>query len=194
MPFGDDTIAIGLVKIERMRSGGSAPGTSLSTGRWPPSGIPVSLDLAHIEEKMVARGRGGYCFEHNLLLQAALESTGVFDVEAWITSTRIRRLRRDGSLTGALGTEAYLAAGRCRDTTTSNTVRSIAGRERLAWNPRCRERHINGLPPSSTGKLTSKGSESENTWLRLLNSHLDRGGPEADCTIDRDLQAKDLRS
>jgi len=40
------------------------------------SGAPVSLDPVHLEEKIVARGRGGYCFEHNLLLASALESLG----------------------------------------------------------------------------------------------------------------------
>ena len=37
------------------------------------SGLGVSLDLARIADKMLARGRGGYCFEHNRLFQAVLE-------------------------------------------------------------------------------------------------------------------------
>ncbi|WP_416972941.1 arylamine N-acetyltransferase family protein [Streptomyces sp. 4F14] len=37
----------------------------------------ISLGLPHIQRKLVASGRGGYCFEHNLLLAAALEATGV---------------------------------------------------------------------------------------------------------------------
>jgi N-hydroxyarylamine O-acetyltransferase len=39
-------------------------------------GRPVRLDVASLEDKLVARRRGGYCFEHNLLLAAALESLG----------------------------------------------------------------------------------------------------------------------
>jgi N-hydroxyarylamine O-acetyltransferase len=41
------------------------------------SGSPVSLDPDHLEEKMVNRRRGGYCFEHNLLLEGALEALGM---------------------------------------------------------------------------------------------------------------------
>ena len=41
------------------------------------SGSPVSLDPADLEAKMVTKGRGGYCFEHNLLLAAALEALGM---------------------------------------------------------------------------------------------------------------------
>lgn len=42
------------------------------------SGAP-SLELDAIEEKIVARRRGGWCFEHNHLLLAALDALG-FDV------------------------------------------------------------------------------------------------------------------
>lgn len=38
--------------------------------------IPVALDLASLEQKLVGSGRGGYCFEHNTLLKAALEAIG----------------------------------------------------------------------------------------------------------------------
>lgn len=34
------------------------------------------LDLASLQHKLVESGRGGYCFEHNTLLQAALEAIG----------------------------------------------------------------------------------------------------------------------
>jgi N-hydroxyarylamine O-acetyltransferase len=37
------------------------------------------LDLASLQEKMIARGRGGYCFELNMLFRAGLRSIG-FDV------------------------------------------------------------------------------------------------------------------
>ncbi|HEY8576767.1 MAG TPA: arylamine N-acetyltransferase [Devosia sp.] len=35
-------------------------------------GLPVDLDLKAIEKKLLAEQRGGYCFEHNLLLGAVL--------------------------------------------------------------------------------------------------------------------------
>ena len=42
----------------------------------PLLGLPVSLDAADIERKLVFQGRGGYCFEHNLLLGQALRRIG----------------------------------------------------------------------------------------------------------------------
>jgi N-hydroxyarylamine O-acetyltransferase len=42
----------------------------------PLVGIPVSLRPDAIAAKIVDGGRGGYCFEHNLLLMAALETLG----------------------------------------------------------------------------------------------------------------------
>ncbi len=42
----------------------------------PHRGVPVLLDVPAIERKLVAAGRGGYCFEHNLLFKAALEAQG----------------------------------------------------------------------------------------------------------------------
>ena len=37
---------------------------------------PVLLDSASLEAKLVRNGRGGWCFEHNLLLRHVLESLG----------------------------------------------------------------------------------------------------------------------
>jgi N-hydroxyarylamine O-acetyltransferase len=42
-------------------------------------GRPVLLDAAALERKLVREGRGGYCFEQNLLLRHVLEGLG-FDV------------------------------------------------------------------------------------------------------------------
>lgn len=47
----------------------------------PLLGTPPSLDPAAVAEKLMHRGRGGYCFEQNLLLKLALEALG-FEVEA----------------------------------------------------------------------------------------------------------------
>ena len=46
----------------------------------PLLGRPVSLDIASLQQKLVAGGRGGWCFEHNLLLGSALAAIG-FTVE-----------------------------------------------------------------------------------------------------------------
>jgi N-hydroxyarylamine O-acetyltransferase len=42
----------------------------------PRRGVPVSLDEAALERKLVTERRGGYCFEQNLTLRAALEGLG----------------------------------------------------------------------------------------------------------------------
>lgn len=42
----------------------------------PLTGVGVDLDLGAIQDKLVSRRRGGYCFEQNLLFAAALERAG----------------------------------------------------------------------------------------------------------------------
>jgi N-hydroxyarylamine O-acetyltransferase len=39
-------------------------------------GEPVALDIAALQEKLLTPGRGGWCFEHNLLLASVLEAIG----------------------------------------------------------------------------------------------------------------------
>jgi N-hydroxyarylamine O-acetyltransferase len=39
-------------------------------------GEPVRLDMDSLQEKMLTPGRGGWCFEHNLLFAAGLEAIG----------------------------------------------------------------------------------------------------------------------
>jgi N-hydroxyarylamine O-acetyltransferase len=39
-------------------------------------GRPVRLDIASLQQKIVRGGRGGYCYEHNILLLAALRAMG----------------------------------------------------------------------------------------------------------------------
>ena len=39
-------------------------------------GRPIQVDLASIQQKLVYDRRGGYCFEHNLLMAAVLEHLG----------------------------------------------------------------------------------------------------------------------
>lgn len=56
------------------------------------SGRPVSLDPAVVFRKLVDEGRGGYCFEHNLLLLRVLQTLG-FQVGG--LSARVRWMRGD---------------------------------------------------------------------------------------------------
>lgn len=39
-------------------------------------GLPVNLDLESLQQKLVRSGRGGYCYEHNLLLSHVLKTIG----------------------------------------------------------------------------------------------------------------------
>lgn len=48
---------------------------------------PIGLDLESLEDKLVARRRGGYCFEHGLLFAAVLEQLGV---TATLLACRVR--------------------------------------------------------------------------------------------------------
>ncbi len=54
----------------------------------PHQGLPVSLDAADLERKLVTERRGGYCFEQNLLLKAALEALGA-EVDMFLARTRL---------------------------------------------------------------------------------------------------------
>ncbi|HXD36443.1 MAG TPA: arylamine N-acetyltransferase [Rhodanobacter sp.] len=49
----------------------------------PLLGLPVALDTPALERKLVRDGRGGYCFEQNLLFAAVLRTIG-FDVSGLI--------------------------------------------------------------------------------------------------------------
>jgi N-hydroxyarylamine O-acetyltransferase len=53
----------------------------------PYRGLPVSLAADDLARKLVDERRGGYCFEQNLLLKAALESLGM-DVELFLARVR----------------------------------------------------------------------------------------------------------
>jgi N-hydroxyarylamine O-acetyltransferase len=39
-------------------------------------GVSVGLDVASLQDKVFGQGRGGYCFEHNLILMHALRALG----------------------------------------------------------------------------------------------------------------------
>jgi N-hydroxyarylamine O-acetyltransferase len=59
--------------------------------RWP-----VRLDSRSLQQKLVRDGRGGYCFEHNLLLKEALTTLG-FDVSG--LAARVLWNAPDGAVT-----------------------------------------------------------------------------------------------
>src|SRR5262249_30167187 len=51
-------------------------------------GRPILLDLPSVQDKLVRRKRGGYCFEQNTLLAAVLELLG-FEVTAFAARVRL---------------------------------------------------------------------------------------------------------
>lgn len=55
-------------------------------------GRPIRLDLASLQAKLVAGRRGGYCFEHNLLFSAVLDSLG-YAVKPLAARVRLGELR-----------------------------------------------------------------------------------------------------
>ncbi|PRW63838.1 arylamine N-acetyltransferase family protein [Actinopolyspora mortivallis] len=58
------------------------------------AGRPVGLDLASVQDKLVRRRRGGYCYEHVVLFAAALERLGfgVTGLHGRVTSDALRLL------------------------------------------------------------------------------------------------------
>jgi N-hydroxyarylamine O-acetyltransferase len=59
----------------------------------------IRLDLAHLQDKIVTRRRGGYCFEQNSLFMQVLRQIG-FDVEPFEAQVRVARV--DGPRTHML--------------------------------------------------------------------------------------------
>jgi N-hydroxyarylamine O-acetyltransferase len=67
----------------------------------PQRGVPVSLAVEDLERKLVTERRGGYCFEQNLLLAAALQALGA-DVETFLARVRY------GAPAGAIRPRSHL--------------------------------------------------------------------------------------
>lgn len=54
----------------------------------PHNGVPVSLEIEDLQRKLVTERRGGYCFEQNLLMKAALEALGA-EVDLMLARVRV---------------------------------------------------------------------------------------------------------
>ncbi len=79
----------------------------------PLLGRPVALDLASLQHKLVAQRRGGFCYEHNLLLGAALRAIGftVADLAArvrWNVPSEVTRPRTHMLLAVNVAAQRYL--------------------------------------------------------------------------------------
>jgi N-hydroxyarylamine O-acetyltransferase len=73
----------------------------------PHRGVPVSLERDALQRKLVDERRGGYCFEHNLLLKFALEELGA-EVDLMLARVRV------GAPPGAIRPRTHLVL-RVRD-------------------------------------------------------------------------------
>lgn len=69
---GEPTPTIGTLRDVQLRHAESIAFENLN----PLMGWPVHLDIESLQQKLVRSGRGGYCFEQNLLLKHALEVMG----------------------------------------------------------------------------------------------------------------------
>ena len=90
-------------------------------------GVGVSVDLPDVQAKLVGAHRGGYCYEHGILLAAALERLG---------HTVERRLARIGDPAVLPRPRSHLVAGRGRSLARRHRVRLGAARTRPAGRRR----------------------------------------------------------
>lgn len=107
---GERTPTLATLRAIHARHASAIPFENLT----PLLGQPVRLDLASLQEKLVHGGRGGYCFEQNLLLRTVLLALG-FRVTG--LAARVRWNVPDGVVTARghmllrveLDRQAYLA-------------------------------------------------------------------------------------
>jgi N-hydroxyarylamine O-acetyltransferase len=97
----------------------------------PHRGVPVSLAPEDLERKLVSERRGGYCFEQNLLLKAALEELGA-EVELILARVRF------GAPPGAVRPRSHLCLRVRADGATWHADVGFGERnplEPLPWGP-----------------------------------------------------------
>jgi N-hydroxyarylamine O-acetyltransferase len=80
----------------------------------PLLGLPVDLDLPSLEKKLLTERRGGYCFEHNLLLMAMLRELdftvrGLAARVVWVDPTAVDRPPTHMLLAVDIGGATYIA-------------------------------------------------------------------------------------
>jgi N-hydroxyarylamine O-acetyltransferase len=99
-------------------------------------GEPVKLDLASLEDKLVRRRRGGWCFEHNLLFAHVLRAAG-FDITTlaarvrWNVPANVTTARSHMLLLVRLEGERYIADVGFGGLTLTAPLRLEAGLEQL---------------------------------------------------------------
>ncbi len=141
----------------------------------PLMGLPVRLGLSDLEQKLVIERRGGYCFEHNLLFRAVLET---LDFPVKSLGARVL-LGHEGDelppvdhivLAVEIGGVSYLADVGFGGNTPTAPLRLRADQEQETPNERFR---LSGGEPDWLLE-----TEIEGEWRRLYSFDLSERSPE----------------
>lgn len=130
---------------------------------------PVALDIASIQDKLVRGGRGGWCFEHNLLFGTVLTAmgytvTGLSARVVWNVPAGVVRGRSHMVLVVALPDERYIVDVGFGGSTPTAPLRLQAGIEQST--------------PHESFRLTEAGDgfllevRLDNTWKGLYTFDL----------------------
>lgn len=127
---------------------------------------PVRLDIASIQDKLVRGGRGGWCFEHNLLLGTALATlgysvTGLSARVVWNVPEGVVRGRSHMVLRVTLDGSAYLVDVGFGGSTPTAPLKLVEGLEQTTPHEPFR------LMPVSNGFLLE--AKLEGTWKGLYS-------------------------
>jgi N-hydroxyarylamine O-acetyltransferase len=130
---------------------------------------PVRLDIASIQEKLVRGGRGGWCFEHNLLLGTALTAlgyqvTGLSARVVWNVPAGVVRGRSHMVLHVPLEGSSYIVDAGFGGSTLTTPLRLIEGTEQTTPHEPFR------LVPVTDGFLLE--AKLEGTWKGLYSFDL----------------------
>ena len=159
----------------------------------PLLGEPVKLDPASLEDKLVARRRGGWCFEQNLYFTHVLRAIGFevktlaarvrWNVPAGVTTSRSHMLMRV-----AVEGEPYIADVGFGGLVLTGPLRLEAGIEAI---------HAARAPsPRRLGRGLRAGSESRGRMagpLRLRPARATAGGLRGQQLVPRELPAIAVR-
>lgn len=127
---------------------------------------PVRLDIAAIQDKLVRGGRGGWCFEHNLLLGTALaaigyEVTGLSARVVWNVTPGVVRGRSHMVLHVTLDGVSYIVDVGFGGSTPTAPLKLVEGLEQTTPHEPFR------LMPVSRGFLLE--AKLEGTWKGLYS-------------------------
>jgi N-hydroxyarylamine O-acetyltransferase len=130
---------------------------------------PVRLDIESIQEKLVRGGRGGWCFEHNLLLGTALSAigyrvTGLSARVVWNVPPGVVRGRSHMVLHVALDGSSYIVDVGFGGSTPTAPLKLVEGLEQATPHEPFR------VMPVSGGYLLE--AKLEGTWKGLYSFDL----------------------